>query len=77
MVLLTSHDLGWDVNAMLHALCSMLLWGHGHVFVLGFMIRDGLFCFLCLTTYALRFTIKNFRYALCAMRSAGCWSGNI
>ena len=25
--------------------CSMLLWGHGHVFILGFMIRDGLFCF--------------------------------
>jgi hypothetical protein len=30
--------------------------------------KDGLFCFSPLTTHALRLTIEDSRYALCAMR---------
>ena len=47
--------------------------GHGHVFVLDFMIRDGLFCF---SPWDLRFTPCDRELTLCALRDVGGWLQN-
>jgi hypothetical protein len=54
---LTPYGLRLRVNAMHHAFSRDTI----HAFVLGFMIRNGLFVFRCLTPYALRLTVKKVR----------------